>query len=444
MENFLNSLCSQIQCKEVHEEIKNEVLNHIKEMQGDYMTEGFSEEEAINKAIANMGDSESIGFDLNKIYKKTPDWKLLILVSIMIISGVIINYFTTMNTRNYMYDTKKFIIYLLLGMPIMYFVYKFDYRKIEKHSVTLFIATTLLIFITTFTGASIYRRAGLFIFSRYMDIMYISSIAYILSLGGILKNINWSSKRYIIKASIVLLLPNILFIWTSCTFYSLTYTLCFLIISYYNGASYKKLCLFLGEMALIVFYILTNNSYIIHRFIGIYSYNDFMSSSIKNLLSSSSLVGHGTSETLNALPSLNSELIILYVIYTFGWITALALITLIILFVIRIFKIFYLVKNNYGKSMILNINAFYLIQILWFIMMNFSILPITGIVLPFINFGGSYFIINMVMVGLIFSIYSRRNFSNNTPIEKISPTRYFINADILNNDIVKNIIEFLK
>lgn len=447
IKNFLNSLCSQIQCKEVHEEIRNEVLNHIKEMQEDYMTEGFSEEEAINKAIANMGDSESIGFDLNNIYKKTPDWKLLILVSTMIISGIIINYFTTMNTRNYMYDTKKFIAYVMLGILVMYFIYRFDYRKFEKYSLKLFIGTTLLMFITTLDDP-IPGREGLFIFGRYIDIISISPIFYIMSLNCILKRINWSSKKHIIKASIVFMLPNILFILTNGPFYPLVYTMCFLVISYYNGASYKNLFLFLAEIASVTFYVLTNNSYIIHRFIDTYSLNNFMNSSIKNLLSSSSMIGHGSNQMLDTVPLLNSELIILYVIYTFGWIIALALIALIILFVIRIFKIFYLVKNIYGKSLLLGISTFYLVQILWFIMMNFNILPITWITLPFISFGGTYFVINMAIVGLVFSIYSRRNFSNNTPIENhkesISFIRNSINTYLFNNYIVKNIIEFFK
>ncbi len=40
--------------------------------------------------------------------------------------------------------------------------------------------------------------------------------------------------------------------------------------------------------------------------------------------------------------------------------------------------------------------------------MTIGIMPITGIPLPFLSYGGSSMLINMVSVGLLLNIYSRR------------------------------------
>ncbi len=40
--------------------------------------------------------------------------------------------------------------------------------------------------------------------------------------------------------------------------------------------------------------------------------------------------------------------------------------------------------------------------------MTIGIMPITGIPLPFLSYGGSSLLINMLSVGLLLNIYSRR------------------------------------
>ncbi|HCQ89845.1 MAG TPA: hypothetical protein DIU45_08985, partial [Clostridium sp.] len=93
----------------------------------------------------------------------------------------------------------------------------------------------------------------------------------------------------------------------------------------------------------------------------------------------------------------------------FGWAAALFIIVLSIIFIISLFRNIKLIKNNYGKNIILGITISFLIQFTISIMMCLNLAPIIGVVLPFIGYRVTSMITNMAMLGLISSIYSRKN-----------------------------------
>ena len=62
-------------------------------------------------------------------------------------------------------------------------------------------------------------------------------------------------------------------------------------------------------------------------------------------------------------------------------------------------------KNKYLISGIISIILFQQVQNIG---MNIGLLPITGITLPFISYGGSSLICYMIMIGLIFNINKKK------------------------------------
>ena len=69
IKDFLEKVCNEIRYKPIRKEISEELENHIEEAKEEYMHKGKSEEEAINRAIDDMGDAEIIGKTLNKIHR---------------------------------------------------------------------------------------------------------------------------------------------------------------------------------------------------------------------------------------------------------------------------------------------------------------------------------------------------------------------------------------
>ena len=93
IQDYINEVCSQVRFKKVHQEIKLELETHFQEIVEEYLEQGFSEEEAIDKAISQMGDANLIGKQLNKVHKPKPEWSILLLSLLFINIGLLAMYF---------------------------------------------------------------------------------------------------------------------------------------------------------------------------------------------------------------------------------------------------------------------------------------------------------------------------------------------------------------
>lgn len=91
-----------------------------------------------------MGHAEEIGKKLNKIHKPKLDWKLLILILILIGFGIIVAILRDrqpLKTNNY---TGSTIVYLVIGIILSIVIYFFDYKKIKKYSNLIWIIATII------------------------------------------------------------------------------------------------------------------------------------------------------------------------------------------------------------------------------------------------------------------------------------------------------------
>ena len=61
IKGFLDEICLHINCKRVHEEIQEELCNHIEELKDENIKQGMPVEEALDLAISSMGSTEEIG-----------------------------------------------------------------------------------------------------------------------------------------------------------------------------------------------------------------------------------------------------------------------------------------------------------------------------------------------------------------------------------------------
>ena len=84
IKEFLNTVCEQIKYKPIRNSISEELENHIEESKENYIRDGLEEKEAEEKAIVQMGNAEEIGKKLNKIHKPKLDWKLLIILIVLL------------------------------------------------------------------------------------------------------------------------------------------------------------------------------------------------------------------------------------------------------------------------------------------------------------------------------------------------------------------------
>jgi rod shape determining protein RodA len=67
-----------------------------------------------------------------------------------------------------------------------------------------------------------------------------------------------------------------------------------------------------------------------------------------------------------------------------------------------------LAKDDYGANLAAGVVAMLLFHLVINIGMTLGVMPVTGIPLPFISYGGSSLLTNMAGIGLLLNVYMRR------------------------------------
>ncbi len=123
--------------------------------------------------------------------------------------------------------------------------------------------------------------------------------------------------------------------------------------------------------------------------------------------------GIGTSEVV--LPENHTDFIFSVVGEEFGFIGASVIISLFFLLIYHITKVALETKNSFYTCICVGVISMITFHVFQNIGMTVGVLPITGIPLPFISYGGSSLLGNMLAIGLIFSIrfhYKKYMFSS--------------------------------
>jgi len=115
----------------------------------------------------------------------------------------------------------------------------------------------------------------------------------------------------------------------------------------------------------------------------------------------------GTQKQLDWLPVQESDFIFAVVVEELGFIGGIILISLLTLFLFRILKVGEAAEDSLGKLIVYGVFAMLLFQIFENIGMNMGIMPVTGITLPFISYGGSSLLTNMLALALVLNVNMR-------------------------------------
>ena len=116
----------------------------------------------------------------------------------------------------------------------------------------------------------------------------------------------------------------------------------------------------------------------------------------------------GTQTNLKFIPEHHTDFIFSVVGEELGFIGGVVLLALFALLLWRAFKIAITARDPFGTMLAVGIVVMFFFQILVNIGMTMGIMPVTGIPLPFISYGGSSLMVNFFCVGLLLNIGMRR------------------------------------
>lgn len=420
IENYIREVCSRVRFRDIHQDVKLELAAHIEELTEEHVSQGVSEEEAVDRALGQMGDADLIGKQLNKVHKPKPEWSVL-LISLLFINIGLLAVYLIQKQGLLAYDTPIFersLFYSLMSIIAIVGLYFFDYRKLEKYSKHIYLGTLLILILTLFWGVEANgSRSWLVLGPLKINFVTVSPVLFIIALAGIFSHWDWSKRFKLVQALALFAVPLFLILLAPSISTGAIFIVSCMVLMIVSGAKMKQVIVSVGSfMALLILPIITE-PYILNRLLTFLNPgrdpqgSGYINIQLSNVISHSGFLGQGLTFSPQLLPELHTDFIFAFIIYTFGWIASILLIAFVVMFLVRIALIAGQIKIHYGRLLISGFVSILAIQFLWNILMNLGMAPISSVGLPFISYGGSQLVINAAAVGIISSIYRRRNVS---------------------------------
>ncbi|MFX3634521.1 MAG: FtsW/RodA/SpoVE family cell cycle protein [Candidatus Pristimantibacillus sp.] len=109
------------------------------------------------------------------------------------------------------------------------------------------------------------------------------------------------------------------------------------------------------------------------------------------------------------MPYIYSDMLFTYLVYSLGWVAGVAIATVVLMLAGRIAGIVTKLHDPYAKNLVIGLFSIIGVKFLWSIAMSVGLLPMTSMRLPFIGYGGTSTILEMAAIGVILSVYRRKD-----------------------------------
>jgi len=118
-------------------------------------------------------------------------------------------------------------------------------------------------------------------------------------------------------------------------------------------------------------------------------------------------LGFGSQSQLNFLPVAHADFIFAGIAEAWGLVGSLAILALFGLLMSRLIQAARIAKDEFGMLICIGVLVKIALEMLVNIGMNIRIMPVTGIPLPFLSYGGTTLLTNALCLGLVQSIVMR-------------------------------------
>lgn len=413
---FLETVMNHIKSKDAEKMVSMELEQHIKSNIDYYLKEGFSNEQAEQKAVEQMGSPLAIGAKFNKIYKPKLDWGLILLFLAVLGLGTLPlialkNTYLSLN-----WSAKAFGI--SLGILIVAGLLCLNYKNWERKGWIFFTIGTVILLIASSKG-NIYWLLRTINGRPYFSIGPFSTDT---SIVLPLYLVAWASFFKNHKLKIWLL--GILFIVTLLLFYGtinfpavIIYFIMVLSMYLFSGRKHIfKTTILTGIAGLIGLTVIGQRMYPfkkerIYAFLDPQSYAStfgYIPVQIEKMLKEVTW-GFQAIPKNGLIPEPHTDFVFLTLTYSYGWGFSLLLVAVLTIIVIKMALMTAKIKDEFGKLLIIGGLTIYSAQLLYNIGMVFGFLPITTMSFPFISYGIVPILINSLVIGIALSIYRRKN-----------------------------------
>ena len=366
-------------------------------------------------------------FEFYKKRLKELDYILILALVLLLTLSVIIIESATLHLSTDL--SKKQMLNVLVGTIAGIFLLRYDYESYKKYSVHLYILMIVgLILVPIFAPEIKGARSWINIpffgslqFSELCKIIYILAYAKFLDdRRDQLETFRDLIPHFLILAPIVFLILLQPDLGTALVFIAIMFGMLItagankiLMFSIFGGGTGAVIAWLMAHLHLGVWFPI--KGYQLNRILVVLDSSFDVRGAGWNQLQSKIAIGNGglwgkgfkegTQSMGEFLPEQWTDFIFAVLSEEMGFIGAGAAIILLFIIVYRGIKIASLSNDYYGSLVAAGIVSMYLFHILENIGMNMGIMPITGIPLPFISYGGSAMLANMIGISFLQNVY---------------------------------------
>jgi len=356
-----------------------------------------------------------------KAYLKKFDWILFFSVFLLIFLGLSAIYGVNLGSEDLDFvNFKKQVIFVIVGTGVLFGVSLLDYRIFQNYSRFLYVMGFILLVTVLFLGQEIRGTKGWFVFGplyfQPVELVKIIGIIFIARyftewarFMNCFRHILISGIGVFIFVFLVLLQPEfgsaivMFFIWF------------FMILI----VGIRKTHLI---FMLVVFLVMGS-------FMWLFFLKDYQKDRLTTFLKpmedplgkgyniTQSMIavggggwigeglGSGSQTRLKFLPESQTDFIFAVLAEELGFLGVGLILFLFALIFYRIARVARRVEDDFALFLVLSIMVALAIQVTVNVGMNVGVMPVTGISLPFISYGGSYLIVSLAMIGMVEGVW---------------------------------------
>ena len=359
----------------------------------------------------------------NKIFKNV-EWGILICVILLIGIGLVAQYTaSTSNNHDYFY---KQLMWVGISIPIMIVAFLVDYEKVAKISPIFYgiflVLLVLVLFTSSINGSHSWFNIGSYSFQpsefeKIFTIITFSLVVYKIQQKG---RDEISKFPKLMLSLLIYIVPTLLVLKEPDFGTAMAYVVSVIVILF--GAGIKK------RYIISTILVIAISVPLLYKFV----LPDYMKKRIDvflnpsldprgsgyNIIQSKLAIGSGeilgmgygkgNQTQLGYLYPKTTDFIFSVIGEEMGFVATASIVVVYIFMITKMIYVAKTAKDDIGTYIALGIAGIFIYHVTENIGMTIGLLPITGVPLPFVSYGGSSMFTSMIMVGLILNISGRR------------------------------------
>lgn len=322
----------------------------------------------------------------------------------------------------------KQLIWYVLGFGIAYFIMFIGNKFLYNSAYILYVINVILLILVLFFGKEVNNSKCWFELGFFsLQPSEFMKVILILTLSRMINDFNTeydnpsveTEFKFILKVMLIVFIPSVLTFIEPDTGAVIIYLVTAMTMLFIGGirkrwffSLFLIIFVFLGILFVIYFinqdlFISIFGTNFFYRIDRILNWSSGSGGQLTNSLiaiGSAGVLGHGFNKTPIYFPELQTDFIYGVFSSNYGLIGSILLIILFIYFDINLINSASKTYDNKDKYTIAGIVSMLVFQQIWSLSMTIGLLPIMGITLPFISYGGSSLLSYMFLVGIIFNV----------------------------------------